>query len=371
MKIYNFLFCLIFLFPVAGFSQSPLAEQENRYYNIRPVNIPENVVLEVGGMAFDDNGNLAVSTRRGEVWQIQNPSSSQPRFRRFAQGLHEPLGLAYRDGAYYLSQRGELMRLEDRNGDGKADLYKTIFRWPITGNYHEYSYGPKFFPNGDMLVTLNLSWVGRGASLSKWRGWMLRISPEGKLSPIATGMRSPAGYGFNAQGDIFYTENQGDWVGSGRMTHIEVGDFVGHPEGLKWSQEPESPVKLNMEDIRDDEGYSLYEYGERVPGVKAPSVWFPHTMMGISTSDVLLIENDQQLGPFAGQLLVGDQGHSKIMRVFQEKVNGVYQGVCFPFREGFSSGILRLAWGPDNSLYVGMTSQGFEVGPRPGVNLMG
>ena len=44
------------------------------------------------------------------------------------------------------------------------------------------------------------------------------------------------------------------------------------------------------------------------------------------------------MGPFEGQMMVGDQGHSKIMRVFQEKVNGVYQGVCFPFREGFASG---------------------------------
>ncbi|MEZ4848001.1 MAG: hypothetical protein R3B93_05135 [Bacteroidia bacterium] len=35
--------------------------------------------------------------------------------------------------------------------------------------------------------------------------------------PFATGFRSPAGFGFNSQGDIFGAgdaENQGDWVGS-------------------------------------------------------------------------------------------------------------------------------------------------------------
>src|SRR5690606_33285581 len=57
--------------------------------------------------------------------------------------------------------------------------------------------------------------------------------------------------------------------------------------------------------------------------------------------------------------LVGDQGHSKIMRVFQEKVDGVYQGICFPFREGFSSGVLRMKWGADDAIYVGMTSRGW------------
>ncbi len=37
-------------------------------------------------------------------------------------------------------------------------------------------------------------------------------------------------------------------------------------------------------------------------------------------------------------MFVGDQGHSKIMRVDMEKVNGVWQGACFPFREGVRIG---------------------------------
>ena len=50
---------------------------------------------------------------------------------------------------------------------------------------------------------------------------------------------------------------------------------------------------------------------------------------------------------------------SKINRIFLEKVDGVYQGVVFPFREGFSSGIVREAWGADGSMFVGMTSRGW------------
>src|SRR5258708_16282866 len=66
------------------------------------------------------------------------------------------------------------------------------------------------------------------------------------------------------------------------------------------------------------------------------------------------------MGPFEGQLFVGDQGQSKIMRVYLEKVKGVYQGMVFPFREGFSSGILRMVWGSDGSMFVGMTSRGWS-----------
>lgn len=363
-KIYSFL--LLFSLGLTSLqAQVPALQREADYYTIKKVNIPEDVILEAGGLAFDEAGKLAVCTRRGEIWTIENPASANPKFVRFAHGLHEPLGLAYKDGGYYCTQRAELTRIVDKNSDGKADSYRKVYGWPLAGNYHEYSYGPLIKPDGNMLITLNLGWVGRGASLSKWRGWMLEVTPEGKMTPLAVGMRSPAGFGANEAGDIFYTENQGDWVGSGRMTHIEKGDFVGHPEGLRWSGEPGSPINLSMADITDTLGYSLYSYKEKQAAVKPPSVWFPHTLMGISTSDVLLIDHDK-FGPFKGQLLVGDQGHSKIMRVVQEKVDGVYQGACIPFREGFSSGVLRFEWGPDQSLYVGMTNRGWaSTGKSP------
>ena len=338
--------------------------QVQEYYRIDSVQIPQEISLEVGGMAFNDKGELGVTTRRGDLWLIKNLDSKTPRFVRYAYGMHEPLGLAFRDGSFYCSQRGELTKLTDTDNDDRADYYQTIYSWDLAGNYHEYSYGPLFTEDGDMLVTLNLGWVGRGASLSKWRGWMLKITEDGIMTPIATGMRSPAGFAYNKNGDIFYTENQGGWVGSGRMTHVELGDFVGNPEGLKWTGEPGSPLSLKPEDINVSDGYTIYDYSKVQPELKPPSVWFPHTIMGISTSDIALIGNE--FGPFEGQLLVGDQGHSKVMRVYQEKVNGVYQGACFPFVDGFSSGVLRLTWSPDEKqLFVGMTSRGWaSTGPK-------
>ncbi|MDO5972348.1 plastocyanin/azurin family copper-binding protein [Flavivirga aquimarina] len=340
-------------------SKSSIIKKEAKYYKIVDVPIPKDVILEVGGLALTDDDKLGVSTRRGEVWLIDKPNSKTPIYNRYAHGLHEALGLAYKDNGFYLSQRGELTRLEDKNNDGVADLYKTIYSWPLSGNYHDYSYGPKILDNDDMLVTLNLSWIGYGASLVKWRGWLLKITPEGEMTPIATGLRSPAGFSVNNEGDIFYTENQGDWVGSGRMTHLEKGDFAGSPEGLKWTDDPKSPLKLKPEDIKDNSGFTLYEYAQKIPELKAPAIWFPHTILGISTSDILYDTTQGKFGPFEGQQFIGDQGHSKIMRVYMEKINGVYQGAAFPFVEGFSSGVLRMIWGSDNNMFVGMTSRGW------------
>lgn len=343
-------------------------QQEDVIYPIRTVAIPQGLMLEVGGMAFLPNDALAVSTRRGEVWIIHNPymkNGQLPQYRLFARGLHEVLGLAYIKGDLYATQRSELTRLRDLDGNGEADEYETIYSWPLAGNYHEYSYGPLLDKDGNMILALNLGWTGKEESLSKWKGWMLKLSPDGKMHPFATGFRSPAGMTLNSAGDVFYVENQGGWVGSGFIAHVEEGDFLGHPEGLRWASEPESPVKLQMKDIPNT-GEPMFEVAKRVPGMKTPAVWFPHTILGISTSGVINYDARGKMGPFEGQLFVGDQGQSKIMRVAMEKVQGVYQGAAFPFREGFSSGLLRMNWGSDGSLFVGMTSRGWgSTGRQP------
>ncbi len=337
-------------------------QKEADFYNILTVPIPENIKLEVGGMAFLPDDALAVCTRRGEVWIISNPymkNGQAPTYHLFAQGLHEALGLNYINGDLYATQRSELTRLRDLNGDGTADEYKTVYSWPLAGNYHEFSYGPVLDKEGNMALTLNLAWVGdHGESLSKWHGWMIKVSPDGKMTPFAAGMRSPAAFALNDKGDMFYAENQGDWVGSGSITHVAEGDFVGNPASLVWSGLPESNVKLKKDEIPDT-NEPKYDVAQRVPGLKPPSVWFPHTILGISTSGILNYSANGKMGPFEGQLFVGDQGQSKIMRVYLEQVKGVYQGIVFPFREGFSSGILRMNWGSDGSMFVGMTSRGW------------
>lgn len=340
-------------------------EKEDDFYKLISLPVPEDIILEVGGMATLPDGSLAVCTRRGEVWIVSNPAisgSARPTYRRFAQGLHEPLGLAYKDGDLYVTQRSEITRLRDSDQDGRADSYDKVFSWPLSGNYHEYSYGPTFLPNGNMLVTLNVGWsnsLGHGVSLVPWRGWTLEITPDGKMMPFAAGMRSPAGYGMNAEGDFFYTENQGDWVGSGRISRVEKGDFLGNAESLRWTSLPGSPLKLKPQDVPNT-GEPLYDVAKRVPALKAPAIWMPHGILGISTSGLLTDNTGGKFGPFAGQVFVGDQGQSIVSRVSFEKVKGQYQGVVFPFRQGFSSGVLRLVWGHDASMFVGMTSRGWS-----------
>ncbi len=115
--------------------------KEEDFFRISRVSTPEGTLLEVGGLVTLPNGNLAVSTRRGDIYILENPTSAQPYLKKFASGLHEILGLVYKDGSFYCAQRGELTKLTDTNGDGKADNIETVYAWPLSGHYHEYSFG--------------------------------------------------------------------------------------------------------------------------------------------------------------------------------------------------------------------------------------
>ncbi|PWS29645.1 hypothetical protein DF947_21990 [Pedobacter paludis] len=357
--------------------------KEEDFFRINKVKVPEGPILEVGGLVTLPNGDLGISTRRGEVYIVQNPTSSKPYWKRFAYGLHEILGIAYKDGALYVAQRGELTKLIDKDMDGKADVYETIYAWPLSGHYHEYSFGPKIAADGTFLVTANVAFGDeewwRAESRVPMRGWAMNITEDGKMTPYAAGFRSPAGIGM-LDDQFYYTENQGDWVGSGGLWKVNKGDFMGHPASLRWTSRSDSPVKLQSDffyskmderRIKNEQGRyikpenrvnetfkTLFEMKKTFPELRLPAVWLPYGILGISSAEPVKIPANS-FGPFAGQILVGDQGMSIISRIFMETVKGEEQGASFLFRKGFRSGVLRLAWGTDGSLFVGETNRGW------------
>jgi uncharacterized cupredoxin-like copper-binding protein/glucose/arabinose dehydrogenase len=346
---------------------SELVARENLYWKRTPMPVPDNIVLEVTGILALPGKRLLVTTRRGEMWFVDGAydDDPHPKYTLFASGLHEPLGIiAAPPGGYYVAQRQELTRVADTDGDGVADLFETVCKLPISGSYHEYAFGPVMGPNGNLRVTLNVAFGGATQAPAPWRGWMVEITPDGQMTPIAAGLRSPCGFTVSAAGDWFFAENQGEWVGSGRVTHVEPGDFAGHPASLAWSKLPGSTVKLRPEDIKST-GEPMHEMAKRIPGIKTPAVWFPHTILGISTSGLLEDLTGGKFGPYAGQFYVGDQGQSKVMRMSLEKVKGVWQGASYAFREGFDCGIIRLTMGEDATLFTGETARGWgSVGPK-------
>ncbi len=334
---------------------------ENDFYKMIRFDIPQEIVLEAGGIELLPGGKLAVCTRRGEIWMVDRPfgnSPTDPTFNRFAHGLHEVLGIAWRDGWLYATQRGEVTRMKDSDGDGKADIFETVNDdWQITGDYHEYAFGSKFDHEGNIWVVLCLT--GSFSSDCKYRGWCLRITPDGKSIPTCSGVRSPGGIGANASGDMFYTDNQGPWNGTCGLKHLIPGKFVGHPGGNKWYELPEVKAAMGVRPQDPESGRRFMAEAARIPEYEPASILFPYGKMGKSASGIVCDTTGGTFGPFQTQMFVGDQSDSTVMRCFMEVIDGHYQGACFRFREGFGSGSLGMLMTDDGSMFVGGTNRGW------------
>ncbi len=336
-------------------------------YSVETIPIPDGITLGVSGLAFAPNGDLMICSREGEVWRYRDGD-----WKRFADGLHEPLGLLVdeKSGDIFVMQRPELTRLIDEDGDGVADFYQTISAdWGLTDNYHEYAFGPVRDADGNFYGTLNtsLSWpewagsdrwdIGRvhGGAMgraAKYRGWSFRISPDGTFTPWSSGLRSPAGIGFNLDGDLFHTDNQGDWNAASSLHHIVRGRFHGHPSSLM--DHPDFARK-------DLNSISVADYDKlRTP----PALLLPQGDLSNSPGEPTVDGTGGKFGPFSGQFFIGDQTRSNLMRASLEKIGGEYQGVVFNFIHPLQSGCIRTAFAPDGSLYVGQTGRGWRsVGP--------
>ena len=228
---------LLFIFACLKiYSRGQNPEAESEHYPITEIPIPSDIVLEVGGIEILPDNKIAVSSRRGDIYVVEGAYTEDPnddKWIPWAVGLHEVLGLSWKNGWLYATQRPEVTRMKDIDGDFRADIFESVSSaWGINGDYHEYAFGSRHDPEGNIWVVLCLT--GSGGASSDFRGWCVRVTPEGKMLPTTSGIRSPGGIGQNHVGDMFYCDNQGLWNGTSSIKHLPVGGFVGNPTGNKY-----------------------------------------------------------------------------------------------------------------------------------------
>ena len=286
----------------------------------------------VGGMDFLSDGSLIVSTwdSLGAIYKIKNAISldtNQMEVKRIGWGLAEPLGLKVVNNRIFVLQKQELTELIDLNGDDITDEYRTVCNsWGATGNFHEFAFG-LVFKDGYFYAGLAIAIQAGGKSTipqNKDRGRVIKIGLDGKSEFIASGLRTPNGFGIGIDDEIFIADNQGDWLPSCKILHLKPGAFFGN--------------------------YSVDLYKIGTLKEQLPVVWLPQNEIGNSTSQPAKLN----MGPYRNQMIHGDVTHGGLKRVFAEKVKGEYQGVVFPFTQGMEGGTNRLIVGPDSNLYVGM-----------------
>ena len=333
-------------------------EREREYYPIVSIPLPKDTVIEAGAFAVLPDQRIAVGTRHGEIFIIQGVDDPKPvpSFHRFASGLDEIFGLTWKDNAFRVTQSCELTRVSDANGDGVADRFETISDAWGYANYHEYAFGSKPDAEGNQFVALGLS---ESYYSHAWnRGFIMKVAPDGKTTAFASGLRSPGGIGFDEHGALFYIESQGPWNCSCSLKAVSPSSFHGHPASFHWY--PYSP-ELGPKPEMPMSGNRIVTEKNRVKQLVPYAVVFPYIRMGRSITGFNVNRTQGKFGPFENQLFLGDYTQSILMRATTEQVNGVWQGACYPFREGLATGILNVEFTPGGKLLCGGTNRGWPV----------
>lgn len=369
------IFCAIF-----GLSISAQAWQE--YFSFDKIPNPAGIDPQVGAMDTMKDGRIAVAFHRGEL-MIFDPKNQS--WSLFASGLQEPLGMLVEDdGSMLVMQRAELTRIKDTDGDGLADEYQTVYDgFGMSGNYHEFSYGPARDKDGNLYVALGIA--SNGAPMRKeirgkfseigkanfdemtsyenwnknkgkaermyarveWRGWVMKISPDGKkVEPYASGLRSPNGMGFDAKGRLLITDNQGDWRPTSPLYEIKQGGFYGHPASLIWKKDWDGTDPYSM-DVKE------------LDKMQSPPVgYFPQGELANSPTWPVVIPKDSMPDALVGQTLIGEMNQPLLVRVLDDEVDGVFQTGLTAMFDGskLGKGNNRIVFGNDGSIYVGKTA---------------
>ncbi len=338
----------------------PINEREAGHYRIVDVPMPLDGVMEAGSILWLADGRLVVGTRRGEIYFATGADATPPApvWKLFATGLTEVLGLAWREGVLYATQQGEVTRVLDTDGDGRADRFETVSDAWAWGGEHEFTFGSGFDKDGAVWTLHGLT--GSYTSDRLFRGWALRHFPDGRWEVMCSGLRSPGGIGFNAEGDVFYAESQGPWASANTLKQLRPGGFMGHPIGNRWYDHAPGMGPRPAEPT-DGDGGRRHLDARRIPQLVLPSVTFPYKKMGQSASAVMLDVSAGRFGPFAGQFFVADYTLSLVMRAEMEKVDGLYQGACYPFRQGFATGLIGGTLTGRGQIFVGGSKRGWPV----------
>ena len=273
-----------------------------------PYDNPYKSWLRFGAMdLFADGTRAALSTWSGDVWVVSGIDATlgELKWKRFATGLHQPLGLRIVNDEVYVLGRDQLVRLKDLNNDGEADFYESFNNDVIVSpSFHEFALDLQTDAEG------NFYFAKGGAVRPGGRGWqvitphtgsVIRISKDGKkLDVFATGVRAPNGMSAGGpRGEITIADNEGTWTPTSRLNIVKPDDFLG-------------VVDLAHRDVPPTEPGSLL-------------AWIPHSID--NSSGVQVWVPDESFGLPKGQLLHTSYGKSSLFVVAYETLaDGTVQG---------------------------------------------
>ena len=306
--------------------------------------------LRLSAVDFMADGRAVVASLSGDVWIVDGIGRAPGRLRwqRFATGLNQPLGLVVVDDTVYVNGRDQITRLRDIDKDGSADHYENFTNVVMAGtNFHGFNLNLEVDAQGRFLWAKSTSWpTGDAGDLSDAAlttphdGVLFRASPDGRdVKIIATGLRNPNGLSVGPKGEIYFSDNEGNWVPTSKLTRIVEGEFHGF--------------------VPSAHRANLVSGWAPADGWVKPFAWTPHGGPGSDNSpaQARVIDNAAWPKELQGHLLLASYGRGSLSLVLMEEVEGQPQAAHLVLPLRFRSGLQHMRFHRDGHLYVvGMTN---------------
>jgi mono/diheme cytochrome c family protein len=304
-----------------------------------PLDNPWRRNIRVADIQFFSDGSAAAVTIDGDVWRIDGLQGAlkSVRWRRFASGLHEPLGLAIRHDEIYVFDRTGIWRLRDTRGTGEADSYELFCNgFAQTAAVRDHACSIKLAPDGSFVIATGGS---QDNTLGKDNGKVLRISADGKrVTTLGWGFRMPF-IGVNPRtGEIAVSDQQGFYVPSTPVYLLGKNEYHGY-----------------LDDFQAPEKYPA--------PIADPLLWIPHPVNPSSASLTWL--TGARMGPLNDALILVGYNRPELFRILVDTRHAQPQGAAVSLTSDFTFAPLNAAVDPaDGQLYAA----GFRIygstGPR-------
>lgn len=328
--------------------------------------LPQNILPTA--LAFQPDGSLVAGTLTGEVIlaiDAHPKDDLEETTYTLADGLPAPYGLSATDNSVDVLTKTHLIRVPAPPDHGLTTFLAS--GWGHTADYHDWAVGLPRNGRDEYYLGLPCQQDERSVAGAKYRGTVSKLVPRKatkddphaySIEVLSTGHRFPMGLAVNRDGDLFVTDNQGNYNPFNELNHVRKGAFFGFVNAID---------KKNKE--------------YKVPPLTEPAINIPHpwtrSVNGICflyTPEKLKKETGKDaFGPLEGQLVGCEYDTRRLIRMSLQKIGETYQGCAYPLSREPSSpekgflGPIVCAVSPRGELYVGsIRESGWGAGNNVG-----
>ncbi|TVP94894.1 MAG: hypothetical protein EA381_19545 [Planctomycetaceae bacterium] len=326
-------------------------------YALDTIPVPEvtpwNTWFRTSAIDFTADGRMVLATYGGDIWIVSQVTVDlrELRWKRFAAGLYEPMGVKVVNGRIHVTGKDRLTRLHDLNGNGEADFYESFAADPdVSVNFHAFNFDLQVDSQGFFYYSKS----GHGAD-TDLPGVVYRISPDGKTrESLATGFRTPNGLGMLPDDRVTVSDNQGQWVPASKIDLLRRGGFYG------WVQTYDGRGRWAP-------GGGTIDLKKVVPPTTfdRPLVYMPQVVDNSSGGQLWV--DDPRWGPLSGKLLHTSFGRGWLFYLLTQDIEEVSQAAIIKLPLDFRTGIMRAAVNPADGQVYAVGLDGWNGGGRPGL----